>query len=129
MGERAIVCPRCSRQVALQDGRPFIDAGGNVELWHASCWAVRNSRPVEEVTVIAPQAPQRKRVAHVFDSGTVATVTRNLRSAKRAAIAIAGLAFVGAAGYGVTVDHETRALAAIQIDPPETFTEAVVTTT
>jgi len=70
----------------------------------------------------------RKRVAHVFDSGTVATVTRNLRSAKRAAIAVAGLLFVGAAGYGVTVDHETqRSLAAIDIQPAETIDEGAVT--
>src|SRR5437016_3016845 len=50
-------CPRCSHEIALHDGRPVVTATGAVELWHASCFAVRDSRPVEIVTVVAP--PQR----------------------------------------------------------------------
>lgn len=96
---------------------------GAVELWHSSCWSVRHARPVEEVTVVldAPSPVTRRRAA-VFDSGVVATVHRTARSARRATVAIAGLALVGAAGYGVTTVERTdsrSSLAAIQIDHSE----------
>jgi murein DD-endopeptidase MepM/ murein hydrolase activator NlpD len=60
----------------------------------------------------------RRRI--VFDSGVVATVQRNVRSARRVAVAIAGLAVVGAAGY-TTIDHSstTPSLASIQVEPVE----------
>ena len=59
-----------------------------------------------------------RRIANVFDSGTVATVTRTVRSARRAAVAVAGLAVVAAAGYSAHVDHSSS-LAVIQVEPSE----------
>lgn len=49
-------CPKCACAVALHEGKPIITATGAVELWHASCWAVRHARPVEAVAVIAPRS-------------------------------------------------------------------------
>src|SRR5205809_213085 len=61
-------CPRCAQSVALHEGRPCVSASGAIELWHQSCFAVRHSRPVEEVTVIAP--PERSRIRpHVAVAG------------------------------------------------------------
>ena len=47
--------------MALHEGLPIVTAAGAVELWHASCWAVRHARPVEEVTVIAPPIDSPRR--------------------------------------------------------------------
>jgi murein DD-endopeptidase MepM/ murein hydrolase activator NlpD len=113
MGE----CPRCGASVALHEGKPFVSTAGKVELWHPSCWQVRHARPVEEVTVIAP-SPRRR--AHVFSSGAVATISRNARSARRAAVALGALAVVGAASYSARVDRGPRtSVAAISVDPVE----------
>jgi murein DD-endopeptidase MepM/ murein hydrolase activator NlpD len=69
----------------------------------------------------------RRRI--VFDSGVVATVQRNVRSARRAAIAIAGLAVVAAAGY-TSIDHSvTPSLAALQIEPTEVPSAQALATT
>jgi murein DD-endopeptidase MepM/ murein hydrolase activator NlpD len=35
-------CPRCARSVAIHDGRPIITTRGVVELWHDSCWNLRD---------------------------------------------------------------------------------------
>ena len=51
-------CPKCASPVALHEGLPIVTSTG-VELWHASCHAVRDARPVEVVTVIAPRARRR----------------------------------------------------------------------
>src|SRR3712207_2176047 len=62
----------------------------------------------------------RRRLAHVFDSGVVATIDRNVRSARRATVAVVGLALFGAAGYGVTtIERAPNGLAAIQVDSVE----------
>src|SRR5436305_410479 len=55
------VCPRCATAVPLHAGRPVVSAAGAIELWHPSCWSVRDARGVEVVTVIAPR-PARGRV-------------------------------------------------------------------
>jgi murein DD-endopeptidase MepM/ murein hydrolase activator NlpD len=63
-----------------------------------------------------------RRLAHVFDSGVVATVDRGVRTARRVAIGVGVLAAVGAASYGVRVDHapDRSSLAAIGVEPTET---------
>ena len=53
-------CPRCAREVTLHEGRPFVSPTGSIELWHSSCWAVRDERIVEEVTLVAPPPPRRR---------------------------------------------------------------------
>ncbi|HTR54638.1 MAG TPA: M23 family metallopeptidase [Kofleriaceae bacterium] len=60
----------------LLEGRPFVTASGAVELWHASCWAVRDARPVEEVTVVMPPRARRdlRRVAMIGGAAVVALV-------------------------------------------------------
>ena len=67
--------------------------------------------------MLVPPPVLRRRIANVFDSGTVATVTRTARSARRATIAVAGLAFVAAAGYGAHVEAPPApgALASIEV--------------
>lgn len=68
------------------------------------------------------EEPTRRRRAHVFDSGTVATVGRTVRSVRRATVAVAGLLVCVSAGYGVVgVDRSQPAgsLAAIQVEPVE----------
>ncbi len=57
------VCPRCANAVPLHEGRPVVSTAGTIELWHPSCWAVRDARGVEVVTVIAPPPPRRLRWA------------------------------------------------------------------
>ena len=56
----AAVCPRCTAVVSLIEGRPAVSATGAIELWHPSCWDVRHTRAVEEVTVVAPSPPPRR---------------------------------------------------------------------
>ena len=67
-------CPRCACEVPLLDGRPFVTASGAVELWHTSCWAVRDARPVEEVTVVMPERAPRdlRRLAMIGGAALVA---------------------------------------------------------
>lgn len=65
---------------------------------------------------------RRSRLSHVFDSGVVATIDRNVRSARRATVAVVGLALFGAAGYGVTAidrTQQTGSLATISVEPVE----------
>src|SRR3569623_991801 len=57
------VCPRCATAVPLHAGRPVVSTTGAIELWHPSCWAVRDARGVEEVTIIAPPPRFRMRIA------------------------------------------------------------------
>jgi murein DD-endopeptidase MepM/ murein hydrolase activator NlpD len=73
--------------------------------------------------------PVRRRVAEVFGSATVATVTRTARSVRRAAVAVTGLALVAAAGYGASTDAppEQGALASIEVDEVEIVAGAVNT--
>jgi murein DD-endopeptidase MepM/ murein hydrolase activator NlpD len=49
-------CPKCACVVPFHEGKPNVTGTGAVELWHASCWAVRHARPVEVVAVIAPRS-------------------------------------------------------------------------
>ena len=56
------MCPKCASAVALHEGKPNVTPYG-VELWHATCWAVRHARPVEEVAIVAP----RSRLASAVD--------------------------------------------------------------
>jgi murein DD-endopeptidase MepM/ murein hydrolase activator NlpD len=96
----------------LHEGKPFVSASGSVELWHSTCWSQRDK------PVVTPSARQRR----VFDSGTVATIKRNARSARRVAVALGGLAFVAAASYGVRVEHGRSphtSVATISVDPVE----------
>jgi murein DD-endopeptidase MepM/ murein hydrolase activator NlpD len=78
----AASCPRCASVVALHEGRPFVTVNGIVELWHASCWDVRNV-PVEVVVaeplplppiIVAPlvKAPRRR---SALIAGGVAALT------------------------------------------------------
>jgi len=59
------VCPRCANAVPLHAGRPVVSTTGAIELWHPSCWAVKDARGVEEVTIIAPAPRSRMRFAAV----------------------------------------------------------------
>jgi len=102
----AAVCPRCASHVALHEGRPLVSATGAVELWHASCFAVRHARPVEEVTVIAPSpAPLRTRLSSFVRPGVAAA---------------AGVAVIAFVSVKVHAERPSSSLAAIGIDPTET---------
>ena len=65
------MCPKCASAVALHEGKPNVTPAG-VELWHATCWAVRHARPVEEVAIIAPRSPLEGRWRYL--AGGVAAV-------------------------------------------------------
>ncbi|NVB85232.1 MAG: M23 family metallopeptidase [Kofleriaceae bacterium] len=56
----AAVCPRCAKHVALHEGRPFVSASGAVELWHLTCWTMRDVPVVADVVAIAEPAPVRR---------------------------------------------------------------------
>jgi murein DD-endopeptidase MepM/ murein hydrolase activator NlpD len=72
-------CPRCASIVELHQGRPLVTANGAVELWHASCYEMRDV-PFEvvthvEATLIAPvmlPAPPRRSPVRGAIAGTVA---------------------------------------------------------
>jgi murein DD-endopeptidase MepM/ murein hydrolase activator NlpD len=49
----AAVCPRCEKTVALHEGRPFVAASGAVELWHSTCWTVRDVPLVVDAPIVA----------------------------------------------------------------------------
>jgi murein DD-endopeptidase MepM/ murein hydrolase activator NlpD len=68
---RSPVCPKCGSEVSLHVGTPVVTAAG-VELWHPSCFAIRNARPVEVVTVIVPPSPRARRWPYAV--GAVAIV-------------------------------------------------------
>lgn len=93
-------CPRCTREVALHEGRPFVSPTGSIELWHSSCWAVRDVRVVEDVTMVAP--PPKRRVRWL---------------AGGAAAAMVACVVVGAAHATATSD--TTSLATIALETHE----------
>ena len=51
-----------------------MSASGGIELWHPSCWAVKDARGVEEVTVIAPRPRGGKRWLAAGAAAVVACV-------------------------------------------------------
>ena len=54
-------CPRCSKTVAIHEGRPYITSDGSVELWHLTCWVERDF-PLEAKPILATSSalpPQR----------------------------------------------------------------------
>ena len=71
------MCPKCASAVALHEGKPNVTSGG-VELWHATCWAVRHARPVEEVAIIAP----RSRLSSAIDWWSNAAAPRVVESGR-----------------------------------------------
>src|SRR5512135_3608948 len=91
-------CPRCRSEVALHEGRPYVSPSGSIELWHPSCWAVKDARGVEEVTVVAPQP---RRGARWLAGGAAVVV-----------------ACVVGAAHATAPSHHSSA-AAIDLDVPE----------
>jgi hypothetical protein len=92
-------CPRCARDVALHEGRPFVSASGAVELWHGACWETRDSVCVESAAInVAPIPARRWRVAR----GSIAT----------------GVALVAllAGSYRLRVELPSASLAAIDTE-------------
>lgn len=53
------VCPRCAKSVSLHEGRPFVASSGAVELWHLTCWAVRDTPLVDDAPVLVEPLPRR----------------------------------------------------------------------
>ncbi|MEJ7600684.1 MAG: M23 family metallopeptidase [Kofleriaceae bacterium] len=53
------VCPRCARVVRLHEGRPFITASGDVELWHRECREARLLPTLADPVFLAPPPPSR----------------------------------------------------------------------
>jgi murein DD-endopeptidase MepM/ murein hydrolase activator NlpD len=92
-------CPRCKTDVALHEGRPFVSASGAIELWHPSCWAVKDARGVEEVTVVVPEPRGGKRWL--------------------AASAAAAVACVVGAAHATSTRRTTTSIAAIHLDEHE----------
>jgi murein DD-endopeptidase MepM/ murein hydrolase activator NlpD len=72
-------CPRCAGVVALHEGRPYVTAHGSVELWHRSCWDVRDTplpvaAPViEPIVIAAPIRSERRRTGRTLRAAIGAT--------------------------------------------------------
>ena len=98
-------CPRCASAVALHEGRPVRSTTGAIELWHPSCWAVRDARGVEEVTIVAPLAPRRFRVRAAGAAAVVACVVGAAHRA-RCAGAAASLAAIDVAEHETPADED-----------------------
>ena len=97
----AAACPRCAGVVALHEGRPFVTTHGSVELWHRSCWEVRETPlpvRVDEPILAAVIAPAR------------APTTRSRRGLRAA---IGASAFVGSAAVALVFVKQASARAEI----------------
>ena len=55
------VCPRCARVVRLHEGRPFITASGDIELWHPACREARLLPTLADPVFLAPAPPSRRK--------------------------------------------------------------------
>jgi murein DD-endopeptidase MepM/ murein hydrolase activator NlpD len=79
--------------VALHEGRPVVSATGAIELWHPSCWAIRDARGVEQVTIVAVVRPRRFR----FVAGGAAALAACLfgaahaRATRRSQVSLAAI--------------------------------------
>src|SRR5688500_8205979 len=53
-------CPRCGSAVSLHESRPFVTASGAVELWHRTCFDIRDQPlpVVEELQPVRYAQPQ-----------------------------------------------------------------------
>lgn len=102
-------CPRCANAVQLHEGRPVVSATGAIELWHPSCWAIKDARGVEQVTIIAPSPPRR-----------------HVRVAAAGAAALAGIALFAA---HVRPTHAANSLATIDLAAHESLPLKTITTT
>ncbi len=71
-------CPRCTRAVALHEGRPFVTTTGAVELWHRDCYAMKDEPIAHSSSEIAPppvtvvRAPKRPRMIAIAISASAA---------------------------------------------------------
>ena len=54
-------CPRCARSVGLHEGRPFVTAAGEVELWHRACHEARLLPTIADPVFVAPPRPSRRK--------------------------------------------------------------------
>jgi murein DD-endopeptidase MepM/ murein hydrolase activator NlpD len=86
--------------VTLHEGRPFVSATGAIELWHPSCWAIKDARGVEEVTIIAPQP---RGGMHWLAAGVAAVVA----------------CVVGAAHAAATSRHGSSSSAVVELESHE----------
>ena len=95
-------CPRCGCAVSLHDGRPFVTGSGAVELWHRTCFEVRD-QPIVVTPTLEPPPVRYARASTVVPSrARLVGVT--------SAIAFVGVAFVGWATAG------TPSAAVVNID-------------
>jgi murein DD-endopeptidase MepM/ murein hydrolase activator NlpD len=53
------VCPRCATTVAISEGKAIIKTDRSVELWHSSCWVVRNTPIAAATERVVPPPPPR----------------------------------------------------------------------
>jgi murein DD-endopeptidase MepM/ murein hydrolase activator NlpD len=125
----AAVCPRCTGVVALHEGRPYVSATGTVELWHASCFAVRHARGVEEVTVIAPSRPSRKlpiaAIGAVMAIAAVAVASYSLR-VKLPSASLATINFESSETLALGASISEREVAPPILDPRDEYPVPIV---
>jgi murein DD-endopeptidase MepM/ murein hydrolase activator NlpD len=100
-------CPRCANDVALHEGKPVVAATGAIELWHPSCWSVRDAH-VEQVAIVAPRARGRFRFV--------------------AAMAAAIAACVLGAAHARATRHPSASLAAIDMPDKESVSVKTILT-
>jgi murein DD-endopeptidase MepM/ murein hydrolase activator NlpD len=60
-------CPRCDSAVSLHDGRPSVTATGAVELWHRTCFDMRD-QPLPIATTLEPPPVRYARASTIMPS-------------------------------------------------------------
>lgn len=71
----------------------MVSTTGAIELWHPSCWAIRDARGVEQVTIVAPLRPRRFRFVAAGAAAIVACVVgaAHARATRRSTVSLAAI--------------------------------------
>ncbi len=96
----AAVCPRCVKSVSLHEGRPFVAASGAVELWHLTCWGMRDIPLVAEPIALVEPARRAPRKLRLVAAGG-------------ASLALAALATLSVS-RSASADHPAAPVASIE---------------
>lgn len=97
------MCPRCAGAVALHEGRPFVNVGGTIELWHPACFDDRDALITRSTAVDFLPTPPTPRLVRVL-AGTVAA-------------SLLGAIIVGQWTWGEMAPPPAASLANVEIAP------------
>jgi peptidase M23-like protein len=97
------MCPRCGGAVALHEGRPFVNIGGTIELWHLACFEDRDALITRSTAVDFLPTPPSPRLVRIL-GGVVAS-------------SLLGAIVVGQWTWGEMAPPPAASLAVIEIAP------------